>query len=163
VIQGIGLFPHWTVADNIGAVLRLEGVSAYNRRKRIHALLEMVGLPEATFAERYPEELSGGQQQRVGVARALAADPDLLLMDEPFGALGGICCLYRFTPGNMGEKPSCFPGLCTWDNRNHANHPEFGHACIFASIFRDWEIAGNRCFNAIRTAPHFPKYTDCFA
>ena len=90
VIQGIGLFPHWTVADNIGAILRLEGVSAYNRRKRIHALLEMVGLPEATFAERYPEELSGGQQQRVGVARALAADPDLLLMDEPFGALDGV-------------------------------------------------------------------------
>lgn len=90
VIQGIGLFPHWTVAENIGAVLRLEGVSAKNRRMRTQELMEMVSLPEATFADRYPEELSGGQQQRVGVARALAANPNLLLMDEPFGALDGV-------------------------------------------------------------------------
>jgi len=90
VIQGVGLFPHWTVGENVGAVLRITEVPEPERQKRVHSLLEMVDLPRNIFADRYPEELSGGQQQRVGVARALAADPELLLMDEPFGALDGV-------------------------------------------------------------------------
>ncbi len=90
VIQEIGLFPHFTVRGNIELVPRLLGWPAERRRARVTALMELIGLPEDTFAERYPRALSGGQQQRVGVARALAADPDILLCDEPFGALDPI-------------------------------------------------------------------------
>lgn len=86
VIQQIGLFPHLTIADNIAVVPRLLGWSKTKTRDRIHELLETVQLDPAEFAGRYPKELSGGQQQRVGVARALAADPSVMLMDEPFGA-----------------------------------------------------------------------------
>jgi osmoprotectant transport system ATP-binding protein len=87
VIQETGLFPHFTVAENIGLVPRLEGWSPERIGGRVSELLEQIGLPSREFAGRYPRELSGGQRQRVGVARALAADPPILLFDEPFGAL----------------------------------------------------------------------------
>jgi osmoprotectant transport system ATP-binding protein len=90
VIQEIGLFPHLSVADNIGIVPRLEGWDAARIRHRAETLLRMVGLDPGRFAARMPRELSGGQRQRVGVARALAADPPFVLLDEPFGALDPI-------------------------------------------------------------------------
>lgn len=89
VLQEGGLFPHWTVLDNIATVLRLEGATRQDYARRAAELLEMVGL-DASLGSRYPAQLSGGQRQRVGVARALANDPLLLLMDEPFGALDPI-------------------------------------------------------------------------
>jgi len=90
VFQGIGLFPNMTVRQNVGVVPRLEGWSAERIRDRTEDLLGLVSLPGGEFGDRYPDQLSGGQAQRVGVARALAADPAYLLMDEPFGALDAV-------------------------------------------------------------------------
>ena len=87
VIQDAGLFPHFTVSRNVGVVPTLEAWPAEKVNARVSELLDRVGLPAAEFATRFPRELSGGQRQRVGVARALAADPAILLFDEPFGAL----------------------------------------------------------------------------
>ncbi len=88
--QGVGLFPHMTIEENIAIVLRLEHKSVKQRKQRAHELLDTIKLDPSKFADRFPSELSGGQQQRVGVARALASNSKYLLMDEPFGALDAL-------------------------------------------------------------------------
>jgi osmoprotectant transport system ATP-binding protein len=90
VIQQVGLFPHFTVGENIAVVPKMLGWDRNRIRKRVDELLELVGLEPDKFRDRHPRQLSGGQQQRVGVARALAADPPVMLMDEPFGAIDPI-------------------------------------------------------------------------
>jgi osmoprotectant transport system ATP-binding protein len=102
VIQDIGLFPHYNVTQNISLIPRLERWPADRVRERVREMLETVGLNGKTFEHRYPHQLSGGQRQRVGVARALAADPNILLMDEPFGALD---------PMTRGEMQNEFKAL----------------------------------------------------
>jgi len=102
VIQETGLFPHFTVERNVGVVLDAEGRPREDRIHRSHELMAAVGLDPAAFAQRYPHQLSGGQRQRVGVARALAAEPGILLMDEPFGALD---------PLTRGEMQDMLRGL----------------------------------------------------
>ncbi len=87
VVQEVGLFPHFTIERNVAVVLESESTPLAQRIQRAHELLAAVGLDPATFGRRYPRQLSGGQRQRAGLARALAADPPILLMDEPFGAL----------------------------------------------------------------------------
>ncbi len=89
-IQDVGLFPHYTVRENVALIPKLEGWERSRLDGRVEEVLALVGLPLAEFSDRYPNELSGGQRQRVGLARALAAEPPILLMDEPFGALDPI-------------------------------------------------------------------------
>ncbi len=108
VIQEIGLFPHFTVERNVGLVPSLEGWKPDRLKARVYEMLHLVGLEPQQFAQRYPDQLSGGQRQRVGVARALAADPPILLMDEPFGALDPITRLdlqqqFRRLQGQLGK------------------------------------------------------------
>jgi osmoprotectant transport system ATP-binding protein len=98
VIQQIGLFPHWTVAQNVATVPGILGWPKARIEARVDELLDLMGLPPGEFRKRYPSQLSGGQQQRVGIARALAADPDIMLMDEPFGAVDAI------TRGHLQEE-----------------------------------------------------------
>ena len=90
VFQGVGLFPNLSVRENVGVVPELVGWGADRTRERTEELLDLVGLPGGDFGDRYPDQLSGGQAQRIGVARALAVDPQYLLMDEPFGALDAV-------------------------------------------------------------------------
>ncbi|MFD1927418.1 betaine/proline/choline family ABC transporter ATP-binding protein [Sporosarcina siberiensis] len=98
VIQQIGLFPHYTIEKNIAIVPQLKGWTKQETKARVYELLEMVGLDPEIYAGRYPKELSGGQQQRIGIARALSANPDIILMDEPFSALDPI------TRGQLQEE-----------------------------------------------------------
>ena len=115
-IQGHGLFPHRTVAENIATVPRLLGWNGARIQGRVRELLNIFKLDPGAYAAKFPHQLSGGQQQRVGVARAFAAEPAVLLMDEPFGALDPIIRAKARALLESGQNPS-----------HAANKPAFGH------------------------------------
>ncbi len=138
VFQGIGLFPHYRVEQNVEIVPKLLGWSADRRRKRVVEVLDLVGLPADQFGRRFPHELSGGQRQRIGVARALAADPKYLLMDEPFGAIDAI------------SAPGCMPALSGPLRRRGRGHRVVMPPAIMRAARSGGQGSGGMCVGPVR-------------
>ena len=150
VLQEVGLFPHMPVGDNVAIVPRLLGWEPARISRRVDAVLTLVGLDPATYRERWPDELSGGQRQRVGVARALAADPPFLLMDEPFGALDPV------TRARAASRVPPDSGAGPQDGRHrHARHGRSVRARVARRRARRRRAGANR-----RAAASCAKSTD---
>ena len=144
VIQETGLFPHFTIERNVGVVPRLEGWPDDRIRSRVMEMMRLVGLPPEEFAHRRPHQLSGGQRQRAGVARALAADPPVLLMDEPFGALDPVTRLelqreFRSLSSvarqdHRVRHARCARGLAAWQPHRAIGRRQAGGSAFSARI-----------------------------